>query len=296
MAGLSSIVNLGYHGTIPERAASIAASGFKGGIGQSSQFLGMNMPSWGGTGKVYTSTPNVASTYGPRQIPLVQSARHLSLPGGGTPGQTFTEALKNFAKTKFGFETALSPGQANKGMSLYNKLASGKYPTSAMAKRLLETGTTAITNPTNWAKILGVPLSALTGILSSTPVGSAEMPAYGSEEYKALMAREALFKRKQKQTETFKKIREKELADATAAAKAKADAAAAAAAKQKFSGQGAQGGGGGANIGGGQQTSSGIAGGAVSHGAAKAARGSMSGWGLADGGLINFYRYGGFSG
>ena len=88
------------------------------------------------------------------------------------------------------------------------------------------------------------------------------------------------------------RIRQAEAAEA-AKQKAAADAAAAAA-KRQYSGQGAQGGGGGTNIGGGQQTSSGIAGGAVSHGAAKAARGSMSGWGLADGGLINFYRYGGF--
>ena len=90
------------------------------------------------------------------------------------------------------------------------------------------------------------------------------------------------------------RIRQAEAAEA-AKQKAAADAAAAAAAaKKQYSGQGAQGGGGGSNIGGGQQTSSGIAGGAISHGAAKAARGSMSGWGLADGGLINFYRYGGF--
>ena len=88
------------------------------------------------------------------------------------------------------------------------------------------------------------------------------------------------------------RIRQAEAAEA-AKKKAAADAAAAAAKKQ-YSGQGAQGGGGGSNIGGGQQTSSGIAGGAISHGAAKAARGSMSGWGLADGGLIDFYRYGGF--
>ena len=98
--------------------------------------------------------------------------------------------------------------------------------------------------------------------------------------------------RKQQMQQT---IRQHEAAEA-AKQKAAADAAAAAAAKKKYSGQGAQGGGGGSNIGGGQQTSSGIAGGAVSHGAAKAARGNMSGWGLADGGLIDFYRYGGFSG
>ena len=95
-----------------------------------------------------------------------------------------------------------------------------------------------------------------------------------------------------KKQDMQQRIREAE-AKAAADAKAKADAAAAAAKKQ-YSGQGAQGGGGGTNIGGGQQTSSGIAGGAISHSAARAARGNMSGWGLADGGLINFYRYGGF--
>ena len=88
------------------------------------------------------------------------------------------------------------------------------------------------------------------------------------------------------------RIREAEDAETNRIAKEKADAAAAAAKKQ-YSGQGAQGGGGGTNIGGGQQTSSGIAGGAISHGAAKAARGSMSGWGLADGGIVQLLRYGG---
>ena len=78
-------------------------------------------------------------------------------------------------------------------------------------------------------------------------------------------------------------------AKAAEAAKAKAIAT-----TKQYSGQGAQGGGGGANIGGGQQTSKGIAGGAISHSAAKEARGDYEGWGLADGGLINFYRYGGF--
>ena len=78
-------------------------------------------------------------------------------------------------------------------------------------------------------------------------------------------------------------------AKAAEAAKAKAIAT-----TKQYSGQGAQGGGGGTNIGGGQQTSKGIAGGAISHSAAKEARGDYEGWGLADGGLINFYRYGGF--
>jgi hypothetical protein len=97
-----------------------------------------------------------------------------------------------------------------------------------------------------------------------------------------------------KQAAMQKTIRKAEAAKQKAAADAKAKAdAAAAAAKKQYSGQGAQGGGGGTNIGGGQQTSSGIAGGAISHGAAKAARGSMSGWGLADGGIVQLLRYGG---
>ena len=98
-------------------------------------------------------------------------------------------------------------------------------------------------------------------------------------------------RRKQQMQETIRRHEAAEAAKQKAAADA---AAAAAAAKKKYSGQGAQGGGGGTNIGGGQQTSKGIAGGAISHSAAKEARGDYEGWGLADGGLINFYRYGGF--
>ncbi len=142
--------------------------------------------------------------------------------------------------------------------------------------------------------LASLPAQAALMTLHSTPVNADEIDGF---DMKAMMAKEALFKKKQKQANIFKQIKEKQLADA--AAKAKADAAAAAAAaaaKQKFSGQGAQGGGGGANIGGGQQTSSGIAGGAVSHSAAKEARGDYEGWGLADGGIVNLYKYGGYLG
>jgi len=209
---LGGVLNIGYHGTSPANLRSIATSGFTGGT----------VPTWAGTGKTFT-TPNinVASTYGPRQIPIVQSAQHFKLPGGGIPGQTLTEAFKNIGKTKFGFETALKPDQATKGMTAFERMKV-KYPHSQTLKRLLETGTTAVTKPTNWLKLAGIPLSALTGILSSTPVGSAEMPAYGSEEYKALMAKEALFKKKQEQANIFKKIKEKRLAEEAAAAASKA--------------------------------------------------------------------------
>ncbi len=77
--------------------------------------------------------------------------------------------------------------------------------------------------------------------------------------------------------------------EARAAQKAQQAAAAAAAASSPYSGQGAQGGGGGSNIGGGQQTSRGPVGGAVTHSQARDARGGMSGWGLSRGGLASLY-------
>ena len=85
-----------------------------------------------------------------------------------------------------------------------------------------------------------------------------------------------------------KRIQEAERQRAAAKAKAAA-AAAAAAASSPYSGQGAQGGGGGSNIGGGQQTSRGPVGGAVTHSQARDARGGMSGWGLSRGGLASLY-------
>ena len=114
---------------------------------------------------------------------------------------------------------------------------------------------------------------------------------YRQQKYKKM----SQAKKQAAMQETIRQAEAKKAAEAAAAKKA-ADAAAAkkAAAKKKYSGQGAQGGGGGSNIGGGQQTSRGIAGGRISHSAAKAARGNMSGWGLADGGLIRLFKYGGF--
>ena len=64
--------------------------------------------------------------------------------------------------------------------------------------------------------LASLPALAASMTLSSTPVGSAEMPEYGSEEYKALMAREALFRRKQKQANVFKQMKQKQLADEAA--------------------------------------------------------------------------------
>ena len=156
MAGLSSIVNLGYHGTSPAIADAIAASGFKGGT----------FPTWAGKGNIFTSNIDVAQRYGPRQLGVVTSGRNLTSPIGGGIGQ---------GGISFGKEVVTKPAQATKGMSLYNKLMSGAYTSSPTAQRLLQTGTTAIKNPFNWAKAMNLPLSALTGILSSTPANADEI-------------------------------------------------------------------------------------------------------------------------
>jgi len=133
-------------------------------------------------------------------------------------------------------------------------------------------------------KALGVAskfLGPLSFLFDTSAVADATMPEFGSEEYKALMAREALFKRKQKQADVFKKIKEKQLADA--AAKAKADAAHRAR-QQSTPGYGSAPGGEGFDAGTGRTTTSGYSG--------KSGQKEM----MADGGLIDFFRYGGFIG
>ena len=123
-------------------------------------------------------------------------------------------------------------------------------------------------------------------LFNTSAVADATMPEYGSEEYKAFMAKEALFRRKQKQTETFKKIKEKQLADA--AAKTKADAAAAkqASLQAQVTAQ--------ANKEARERVSRGEA---KDYG--KTETRASSGWESSPfekGGLVDLYRYGGFSG
>jgi len=157
MAGLSSIANIGFHGTNPAIAEAIAASGFKGGT----------IPTWAGTGKTFTSPNiNVASRYGPSQLGVVTSGRNLTSPFGGGIGQ---------GGISFGKEIVTQPGQATKGMNLYNKLMSGIYSSSPSAQRLLQTGTTAIKNPVNWGKLANLPLSTLLMTLSPTTANADEV-------------------------------------------------------------------------------------------------------------------------
>jgi len=294
MAGLSSIVNLGYHGTIPERAASIAASGFKGGT----------FPTWAGKGNIFTSNPNVASRYGTSQLGVVTSAKNLTSPIGGGIGQ---------GGISFGKEVVTSPGQATKGMNLYNKLMSGAYTSSPTAQRLLQTGTTAIKNPTNWARALGIPLSALTGILSSTPVNADEV------EWEKQLMKNQQFKQQQlmnrRKQDMQQRIREAEAAAATKAkakAKAKADAAAQASQRQADqarisrayreetggqAGSYAPGGGSGAHA---ADASGSTYSDPFDPGGGEARGGFIDGTNrrrnYLDGGLIDFFRYGGFIG
>ena len=265
MAGLSSIANIGFHGTNPAIAEAIAASGFKGGT----------FPTWAGTGKTFTSPNiNVASRYGPSQLGVVTSGKNLTSPFGGGIGQ---------GGISFGKEVVTSPGQATKGMNLYNKLMSGIYSSSPTAQRLLQTGTTAIKNPVNWGKLANLPLSTLLATLSPTTANADEV-----EWAQQLMMDRRATEQGIAQVAMRKRIQEEEKQRAAAKAKASA-AAAAAAASSPYSGQGAQGGGGGSNIGGGQQTSRGPVGGSVTHSQARDARGGMSGWGLSRGGLASLY-------
>jgi len=131
-------------------------------------------------------------------------------------------------------------------------------------------------------------LGPLSFLFDATPVNADEIDGF---DMKAMMAKEALFKKKQKQANIFKQIKEKQLADA--AAKAKADAAAAAAAEQNRLAQSRRvihdpgsGGGGGTWH---RQTAA-----KEKAGQKVAGPGFGKGAYFRDGGLINFYRYGGF--
>jgi len=197
-AGLSSTVNLGYHGTSPAIADAIAKSGFKGGT----------VPTWAGKGNVFTSPNiNVASRYGPSKLGVVTSAKNLTSPiGGGF----------NKSGISFGKEIVSSPTQATKGMNAFERMKL-KYPNSPTFQRLLNTGTTAVKKSVNTLapKLLG----GLGFLFDAAPVNADEIDGF---DMKAMMAKEALFKRKQKQADTFKQIRETELAKQAAAQQAAA--------------------------------------------------------------------------
>ena len=131
--------------------------------------------------------------------------------------------------------------------------------------------------------LASLPAQAALMTLHSTPVNADEIDGF---DMKSMMAKEAFFKKKQKQAGVFKQIKEKQLADA--AAKAKADAAAAAKARAKGS----------FNPSGPTQASirrdrADKSGRGHSGGFTNPGKGSY-GPHKADGGLINFYRYGGF--
>jgi hypothetical protein len=209
-------------------------------------------------------------------------------------GQAFSQDFNPKNPNYRGFSTAYK-GADRTGLGKYvtgglKSLAGMFEPGSNVGGATPLTRKLALTAMDYGPKALGIAskfLGPASFLFDTSATADATMPQYGSEEYKAFMAKEALFRRKQKQTATFKKIREKELADATAAAKAKADAAAAAAkATSSFDPSGPTQ----ASI---RRDRADKSGRGHSGGFTDPGKGSY-GPHKADGGLINFYRYGGF--
>ena len=160
---LGGILDIGYHGS--PWYQDILSQGFKGGSGQSSRILGMNMPTWAGKGRTFVaSNPSAAYRYGV-PIEVAKSARNFTMPfGGGLDKRGIS-----FAK-----ETALNPKQATKGMNLMQKLRAGQYLNSPTAQRLLQTGTTA-------ASRLGI-LGALSSLGGQAATGLPLAYTYGASK------------------------------------------------------------------------------------------------------------------
>ena len=136
--GLYSPVNLAQHASSAENIANIMKQGF---IPSGVNSPGFQVADFFQPGKkVFTSTsPNLLSQYGDDVIDVISSARNLRTPFGG--GIDFTKGTIGF-----GDEIASTVGQANKGMELARRLRAGEFANSALAKRLLETGTTVNPN------------------------------------------------------------------------------------------------------------------------------------------------------
>tara|TARA_R100001129_G_scaffold25417_1_gene16728 strand:- start:83 stop:1030 length:948 start_codon:yes stop_codon:yes gene_type:complete len=130
--GLYSPVTLTRHGTSAINVPNIRSQGF---IPSGASSPGFQVADVFQSGpKVFTSaSPNLVAQYGDEAIDVITPAGNLRLPSGGV----------NLGAGTFGFGTEVisTPTQADKGMRLAEKLTSGAYPTSATARRLLETGT-----------------------------------------------------------------------------------------------------------------------------------------------------------
>ena len=130
--GLYSPVNLAQHASSAENIANIIKQGFipSGASSPGFQIADIFQPGK----KVFTSTsPNLLSQYGDDVVDVISSAKNLRLPSGGI----------DFTKGTIGFgdEIVSRVDQANKGMELARKLRAGQFANSALARRLLETGT-----------------------------------------------------------------------------------------------------------------------------------------------------------
>ena len=130
--GLFSPVTITQHGTSGINVPNIRSQGF---IPSGASSPGFQIADIFQSGpKVFTSTdPDLIAQYGDEFIDVITPEGNLRLPSGGI----------NLGAGTFGFGTEVisTPTQADKGMRLAEKLRSGVYPTSATARRLLETGT-----------------------------------------------------------------------------------------------------------------------------------------------------------
>ena len=130
--GLYSPVNLAQHASSAENIANIIKQGFipSGASSPGFQIADIFQPGK----KVFTSTsPSLLSQYGDDVVDVISSAKNLRLPSGGI----------DFTKGTIGFgdEIVSKVDQANKGMELARRLRAGEFANSALARRLLETGT-----------------------------------------------------------------------------------------------------------------------------------------------------------
>jgi hypothetical protein len=206
--GLYSPVNLAQHASSAENIANIIKQGFipSGASSPGFQIADIFQPGK----KVFTSTsPNLLSQYGDDVVDVISSAKNLRLPSGGI----------DFTKGTIGFgdEIVSRVDQANKGMELARRLRAGEFANSALARRLLETGTnvnpnlirTGIFNNPFFRRALqlGARGAGILGlIVPSRELGSGEITPEFIQEQQALGQLPVQQAIAQQQAETQKKI------------------------------------------------------------------------------------------
>jgi len=120
-----------------------------------------------------------------------------------------TNYPQSFLEGTFGnkfYQNVVEPAKLGTGPKpTLGQVAKNWNPLKAFTPQMLATGPTKAAS--TFLKSSGI--GNLAGLLfDATPLNADEIDGF---DMKAMMAKEALFKKKQKQTETFKKIREKRI-------------------------------------------------------------------------------------